>query len=124
MAEKNQVPDTSLPAIESFLGQALVASWMRQPASALRDYLAARGGSVARPSHVLGDLSQRPPGDTLTSRLWSILLESRAAYAGRFKDNDKNNTDPTNPLDSLPWEEASVRGGPSFIYKGISFAVR
>ena len=38
--------------------------------------------------------------------------------------DDSSRTDPANPLDAMSYLEAIHRGGPSFKYKGIDFAMR
>ena len=82
-----------------------------------------RGSAVVRPSHVMGNPVDTPPGDVLVYRIWNILRESPTLYASRFNSSDKGNADPGNPLDSFAWEQAAASGEHSFICKGISFTI-
>ena len=124
VAEKAHVPDLTATALEEFLKQEHVASWMRQTAGALTEYVAVWGSKVVRPSDVMGNPADTPPEDVLAYRMWNILRESCTAYAGRFNGSDKGNADTGNPLDSLPCEQAAASGGQSFTHKGILFHVR
>ena len=63
-------------------------------------------------------------GDRLAYRLCGIILDSQHAYARRYVSDGSSRADPANPLDALSWTEAVRRGGPSFKYKGIDFAMR
>ena len=94
-----------------------MASWMRQAAGALKEYVAVRGSAVVRPSYVMGNPADTPI-DLLAYLMWNILRESRTAYAGTFNRSDGSNADPGNRLESLPWEQAAASGGQSFISFG------
>ena len=77
-----------------------------------------------RPSDVMGNAVECPRGDCVAYRLWGIILDSQHAYVQRFVCDDSSRADRANPLDALSWLEAGQRGGPSFKYKGIDFAMR
>ena len=100
-----------------------MASWMRQSGEALRDYLRSVDTAPVRLSNVMGNAMECPRGDRLAYRLPGIILDSRHAYAQRYVSDDSR-ADPANTLDALSWSEAVPRGGPSFKYKGIDFAMR
>ena len=75
------MPDLTVAALEEFLKQEHVASWMRQTAGALKEYVAVRGSAVVRPFDVIGNHADTPPGDVPTHQLWNILCESGTRYA-------------------------------------------
>ena len=72
----------------------------------------------------MGNTMECPRGDRLAYRLWGIIVDSQRTYAQRFVSDGSSRTDPANPLDAVRWSEAIQRGGPSFKYKGINFAMR
>ena len=111
-------------AVEQFLGGDRVASWIRQSGETPRDYVRSADAAQVRPSDVMGNAMECPRGDMLAYRLWGIILDSQHAYAQRYVTDDSSRADPTNPLDALSWSDAVQRGGPSFKYKGIDFAMR
>ena len=45
VAEKTHVPDLTAAALEEFLKQKHVASWMRRKAGALKEFVAVRGSA-------------------------------------------------------------------------------
>ena len=82
------------------------------------------GGPVVRPLDGTGNPADTPRDDLLADRMWGILTDSRTAHVGSLDSIDNGNAHLGNPLDSLTCEEASPRGGQTFTYKGITFAVR
>ena len=73
-----------MAAVEQFLGDERVASWMRQSGEALRDHLRSSDIAPVRPSDVMGNAMECPRGDRLAYGLWGIILHSQQAYAQRF----------------------------------------
>ena len=124
VAERNAVPDLNMAAVEQFLGGDRAANWMRQSGEALRDYVRSADAAPIRPSAVMGNAMECPRGDRLAYRLWGIILDSQHACTQRYVSDDSSRADLANPLDALSWSEAVQRGGPSFKYKGIDFAMR
>ena len=97
-----------------------MASWMRQSGEALRDYVRSASAAPVRPSDVMGNAMECPRGDRLAYRIWAIIIDSQQ----RFTSDSNSRADPSNPLDAMSWTDAVKRGGPSFKYKGIDFAMR
>ena len=110
--------------VVQFLAGERVASWMRQSGKAVLDYLRSSDIAPVRPSDVMGNAMECPRGDSLAYRLWGIILDSQHAYTQCFVCDDSTRADPANLLDALSWSEAVQKGGPSFKYKGINFAMR
>ena len=97
---------------------------MQQSGEAPRDYVRFADAAPVRPSDVMGNAMECPQGHGLAYGLWGIILDLQHAYAQRYVTDDSSRADATNPLDALSSSDAVQRGGPSFKYKGIDFAMR
>ena len=97
---------------------------MRQTGDALRGYIQHAHKAVEQPWEALGTTTDCKRGNVWAYRVWSILLDSRFAYAGRYQSDNKGHSDPGNPLHTLRWPEAVKCEGPKFTYKGIRFSTR